>query len=122
MVKLKARAASLIEVVISMSLASMVFSIGIMIYLNVVRSLPFGYQDLMNYECQFQLDSMAATISPVENSSISYPLNENLTVIFTYNKYDEERFADTWWLTCMIEDTLNNFSERHKIIYHAQTP
>ncbi|MEL7004533.1 MAG: hypothetical protein AAFN93_17635 [Bacteroidota bacterium] len=116
MVKLKA--SSLIEVIVSMTLASMVFSIGLMIYLNVVGTLPQGYKGRMLDETNYLLDSIANVGLTDEEFSMEYDLGVN--VYYSISEYKEEDFPNSWLLTCTLEDSLGNTFEASRIKYLPQ--
>ncbi|MEM9328538.1 MAG: hypothetical protein AAGA85_22925, partial [Bacteroidota bacterium] len=63
------RASSLIEVVVSMTIASIVFSLGLMIYLNVVSSLDQEYREYLYDVTHFHLDSLSSTSDPLQDRS-----------------------------------------------------
>ena len=98
-----------------MTLASMVFSIGLMIYLNVMSSLPQGYKVQMQQESTYLLDSLSEL--SLDDQGISFEYGEGATAYFDIQEYDSKSFVNTWMLTCTLEDSLGNIFESVKIKY-----
>jgi len=111
----KLKASSLIEVVVSMTIASLVFSLGLMIYINVFSSLPHGYKHRMENEAVVVLDSLAAIPIVEEEYSFDYPSGAG--VQYFRSEFDEEVYPGVWRLECIIEDSLGNTFGAQKIIY-----
>lgn len=109
------KGSSLIEVVVSMTIASLVFSLGLMIYLNVFSSLPQGYKVSMENEAVTVLDSLAATGMAEEEYTFDY--FNGASVRYTRSDYEEKAYPGVWRLDCIIEDSLGNTFEAQKLMY-----
>ncbi|MEM9328438.1 MAG: hypothetical protein AAGA85_22410, partial [Bacteroidota bacterium] len=107
------RASSLIEVVVSMTIASIVFSLGLMIYLNVVSSLDQEYREYLYDVTHFHLDSLSSTSDPLQDRS--FLASSGLQVMYTTQAY--LTFEDAYQVTCSVIDSIDNEVVREKIIY-----
>ncbi len=122
MAAVRYKGSSLIEVVVSMTLASMILSFGAIIYLNIGASLNSGYKDSLQYESRYHLDSLGALRSLEVDGLVSYTTTAGLEVEFLVESYDDRTFPNAWLLTCVVTDSLNNAAESTKIIYRFQEP
>lgn len=105
---------SIIETVVSMTIASIVFSLGFMIYLNVVQSIDQDYQVMMQVNAQYHLDSLSATAEPT--SEYSYDTEGGLSVYYVAREY--EPFDQAFLVTCYLTDSIGYEVETRKIIHN----
>lgn len=104
---------TILEAVVSLTIASMVFTLGFMIYLNVVRSLDQEYQVYLQNEAGYHLDSLV-TLHELEEH-ISYMSWNALQVNFELAPYEDYEHA--WLGKCQVTDSLFNQAVSRKIIY-----
>ncbi len=104
---------TIIETVVSMTIASMVFSLGFLIYLNVATSLDQEYRVFLQNEVSYHLDSITALQEiPEELDFVSF---SGLEVHFEMEPYE---YYDHLWLTqCLLTDSLQNEAISRKLLY-----
>ena len=107
---------TIIETVVSLTIASIVFTLGFMIYLNVVQSIDQEYQVYLQHEAKYHLDSLTAM--PVVDEEVSYVSWEGLDVDFKRTPY--ENYEGAWLMECLVSDSLFNAATSKKIIYLSE--
>ena len=114
MASVKLTANSLIETVVAMTIASMVFSVGLIIYINVVRSMDQEYPLYLEAKAHYLLDSLTSlTEIPVERTFLATPSLEA-----TFNLSPFQQFDRAFLATCTVSDSLFVTASAQKIIYH----
>lgn len=104
---------TIIETVVSMTIASIVFSLGFLIYLNVVRSLDQEYQVFLQNEVNYHLDSLTSLREIPEE--LDYMSFNNLEIHFEMEPY--ERYEHVWLTQCLLMDSLQNEAIGRKLVY-----
>lgn len=104
---------TIIETVVSMTIASIVFSLGFLIYLNVATSLDQEYRVFLQSEADYHLDSLTALKEIPEK--LDFVLFNGLEVHFEMQPYEE--FEHVWLTQCLLTDSLQNEAIGRKLLY-----
>lgn len=108
---------TIIETVVSMTIASIVFSLGFLIYLNVVTSLDQEYRVFLQNEAKYHLDSLTALEDiPEELDFVSF---SGLEIHFEMEPY--EYYEHVWLTQCLLADSLQNEALSRKLLYKRIT-
>ncbi len=109
---------TIIETVVSMTIASIMFSLGFLIYLNVVSSLDQEYRVFLQSEVNYHMDSLAMlTEVPEELDYVSF---NGLEIHFEMEPY--ERYEHLWLTQCLLTDSLQNEVISRKLVYKRIVP
>lgn len=109
----KLRAHTIIETVVSMTIASIIFSLGFLTYLNVVRSLDQEYQVFLQNEVVYHLDSL--TMMSEIPEKLEYVAFNGLQIYFEMEPY--KPYEEVWLTQCLLTDSLRNEVISRKLVY-----
>lgn len=109
----KLPAHTIIETVVSMTIASMVFSLGFLIYLNVAMSLDQEYREFLQNEANCYLDSLTTLYEIPEE--LDFVALNGLEVRFEKEPY--EPYEHVWLVQCLLTDSLQNEAFSRKLLY-----
>ena len=112
-VRRKLPAHTIIETAVSMTIASIVFSIGFMTYLNVATSLDQEYRVFLQNEANYHLDSITALNEVPEQ--LDYVAFDGLEIHFEKDPY--EPYDHLWLTQCLLTDSLQNEAISRKLMY-----
>ena len=111
---MKLKGYSLIEVVVSMTLASIIFSVGLMIYLNVTQSLGSNYRKRLFKEAKFYQDSLMV-LGP-SSAELPFVDDQGLTIDLVIESFDED-FPQMYWVTTFVTDSLELNGTYRRLYY-----
>lgn len=101
-----------------MTIASIVFSLGFLIYLNVATSLDQEYRVFLQNEVDYHLDSLTSMQEiPEELDFVSF---NGLEVHFEVEPY--EQYEHVWLTQCLLTDSLQNEAISRKLLYKKSEP
>ncbi|MDW3194718.1 MAG: hypothetical protein R8G66_20230 [Cytophagales bacterium] len=107
---------TIIETVVSMTIASIVFSLGFLTYLNVATSLDQEYRVFLQNEVNYHLDSLTSLYEVPEE--LDYVAFNGLEIHFEKEPY--EQYDHVWLTQCLLTDSLQNEVISRKLLYKRE--
>ena len=105
----KLRGSSLVEAIVSMVIISFIFSIGLIIYLNVNSSLNSKQQSILTARAEFYLDSLSSL-----KQDLNFTDAEGFVVEIDFEPWNNMEIIHR--MNCIVTDSIGGQASKSKII------